>query len=67
MVFLFFATESWLAFPIAQLNNFQIFKSSPFHSEANKRAFLMPSLKSGCSRIDVQAIERAVVKHFEDV
>lgn len=54
-------------FVFRQFNDFKIAKLLAVDGEAHQRAHLVPALQSRCAGIDVEAMERAVVEHLEDV
>ena len=54
-------------FVFRQLNDFKVAKLLAVDGEAHQCAHLVPALQSRCAGIDVEAMERAVVEHLEDV
>ena len=54
-------------FVFRQFNDFKIAKLLAVDREAHQCAHLVPALQACCARVDVQAVERAVVEHLEDV
>ena len=55
--------SEWMSFH----SRFQVFEFSDVDAEAHQRAYLMETVTSGCSGVNLEHIQDAVVFDFEDM